>query len=52
MRVDEPRPGDLAPRLDDLIDAELLVPIRSSSGEMPDAALLDTDAFRHGTDDE
>lgn len=52
MSVDEPRPGELAPRLDDLIDAELLVPIRSSSGEMPDASRLDTDAFRHGTDEE
>ncbi len=52
MNVDDPRPGDLAPRLDALIDAELLVPIRSSSGEMPDASRLDTDAFRHGTDEE
>ncbi len=52
MSVNEPRPGDLAPRLDDLIDAELLVPIRSSSGEMPDASRLDTDAFRHGTDED
>lgn len=52
MTVDEPRPGELAPRLDVLIDADLLVPIRSSSGEMPDASRLDTDAFRHGTDEE
>jgi len=52
MSVDEPRPGELAPRLDVLIDADLLVPIRSSSGEMPDASRLDTDAFRHGTDEE
>jgi hypothetical protein len=43
--------GELAPRLDELIDAELLVPIRSSSGEMPDAARLGIEAFRHGTDD-
>ena len=39
------------PRLDELIDADLLVPIRSSSGEMPDASALGADAFRHGTDD-
>lgn len=44
MTVDEPR-------LDALIDADLLVPIRSSSGEMPDASALGVDAFRHGTDD-
>ena len=50
--MDDLRPGADAPRLDVLIDAELLVPIRSSSGEMPDSSLLDTDAFRHGTDDE
>jgi hypothetical protein len=47
----EPRPGDLAPRLDELIDTELLVPIRSSSGEAPDPTRLGTDAIRHGTDD-
>jgi hypothetical protein len=28
------------------------VPIRSSSGESPDAERLSTDAYRHGTDDE
>jgi hypothetical protein len=39
------------PRLDALIDADLLVPIRSSSGEMPDVSALGVDAFRHGTDD-
>jgi len=43
--------GEVAPRLDELIDAELLVPVRSSSGEMPDAAQLGVDAFRHGTDE-
>jgi hypothetical protein len=48
----EPKPGELAPRLDQLIDSELLVPIRSSSGESPDAERLSTDAYRHGTDDE
>lgn len=39
------------PRLDALIDADLLVPIRSSSGETPEASALGVDAFRHGTDD-
>jgi hypothetical protein len=50
--VTDPQPGDLAPRLDELIDRELLVPIRSSSGESPDAERLSPDAYRHGTDDE
>lgn len=49
MSVNEPRAGELAPRLDALIDAELVVPIRSSSGASPDPDLLDADAFRHGT---
>jgi hypothetical protein len=48
----EPRVGELAPRLDELIDVDLLVPIRSSSGEMPDAAGLDVAAYRHGTDED
>ena len=39
------------PRLDALIDADLLVPIRSSSGDAPDVSALGVDAFRHGTDD-
>jgi hypothetical protein len=38
------------PRLDELMDAELLVPIRSSSGAAPDPEVLDAGAFRHGTD--
>jgi hypothetical protein len=50
--MDEPRAGEHAPRLDALIDAELLVPIRSSSGSSPDPDLIDAEAFRHGTDDE
>ncbi len=50
--TDDARVGELAPRLDDLVDAELLVPIRSSSGEAPDPARLTIEAFRHGTDDE
>jgi hypothetical protein len=48
----EPEPGALAPRLEELIDADLLVPVRSSSGEMPDPASVPVEAFRHGTDDE
>lgn len=51
MTMDDLRHAD-AVRLDALIDADLLVPIRSSSGEMPNASLLDIDAFRHGTDDD
>lgn len=43
--------GDLAPRLDQLINAELLIPIRSSSGESPDPERLSIEAYRHGTDD-
>lgn len=50
--MNDARVGELAPRLDELVDAELLVPIRSSSGEAPDPARLATEAFRHGTDDE
>jgi hypothetical protein len=49
--VTDVMPGDMAPRLDELAAADLLVPIRSSSGEAPDAARLGVDAFRHGTDD-
>ncbi len=52
MMMDDLPAGAEAVRLDALIDAELLIPIRSSSGETPDSALLDTDAFRHGTDED
>jgi hypothetical protein len=52
MTDQEPAVGALAPRLDELTDADLLVPIRSSSGEMPDPDRLGTDAYRHGTDDD
>lgn len=45
-------PGEMAPRLDQLVDRELLVPIRSSSGESPDAERLSIEAYRHGTDEE
>ena len=48
----EHAPGELAPRLDQLIDLELLVPIRSSSGEAPDAQRLSIEAYRHGTDEQ
>lgn len=46
----EPLPGSAAPRLDDIAELELLVPIRSSSGQSPDATRLGVDAYRHGTD--
>lgn len=48
----EIEPGALAPRLDELIGADLLVPIRSSSGETPDPDRIGVDAFRHGTDED
>jgi SseB protein N-terminal domain len=44
-------PGSDAPRLDTLLDADLLVPIRSSSGAAPDPDRLGADAFRHGVDE-
>lgn len=47
----DPVPGADAPRLDALLDVDLLVPIRSSTGDVPDAEQLPTDAYRHGTDD-
>ena len=50
--TDEESVGSLAPRLDELMDADLLVPIRSSSGETPDPDRLGIDAFRHGTDED
>jgi hypothetical protein len=40
-----------APRLDELVGIDLLVPIRSSSGEAPDPTRLASDAYRHGTDE-
>ena len=52
MTERELEPGALAPRLDQLMDADLLVPIRSSSGEMPDPERIGVEAFRHGTDEE
>src|SRR5690606_9654922 len=50
MTDERPPAGDEALRLDALLDADLLVPIRSSSGEMPDSQRLTAEAFRHGTD--
>lgn len=47
----EARPGSEAPRLDALLDVDLLVPIRSSSGARPDPRALAADAYRHGVDD-
>ena len=48
--TEEPLAGSQAPRLDTLIDADLLVPIRSSSGDAPDPGVIGVDAYRHGTD--
>ena len=44
-------PGSEAPRLDSIVDAELLVPIRSSSGVAPDPERVGPDAYRHGVDE-
>jgi hypothetical protein len=49
--VTEPAPGSEAPRLDALLDSELLVPIRSSSGTAPDPERVGPEAYRHGVDD-
>jgi SseB protein N-terminal domain len=49
--VTDPVPGSEAPRLDALLEAELLVPIRTSSGAAPDAERLAPDAYRHGVDE-
>jgi len=51
MTERQPAVGELAPRPEGLVDATLLVPVRSSSGDEPDAEGLPTDAFRHGTDE-
>ncbi|MGH2427818.1 MAG: SseB family protein [Candidatus Limnocylindria bacterium] len=45
-----PQPGDRPRRLDELARQELIVPIRSSSGEPPDPASVTVEAMRHGTD--
>ena len=47
----EPVPGSEAPRLDAMLDAELLVPIRSSSGVAPDPERIGPEAYRHGVDE-
>jgi hypothetical protein len=51
MTDQELEPGALAPRLEELLDVDLLVPVRSSSGEMPHPASIGAEAFRHGTDE-
>jgi len=51
MKGDGPGVGDLAPRPEALLDADLFVPVRTSSGEAPDPEQLPIDAFRHGTDE-
>jgi len=50
VTADDAGVGAGAPRLEALIDAELIVPIRSSSGAAPDPDDLDVSVFRHGTD--
>jgi SseB protein N-terminal domain len=49
--VTDPAPGSRAPRLDALLDGDLLVPIRSSSGAAPDPDRIGPDAYRHGVDE-
>lgn len=49
--AEDPEVGSLGPRPEELADALLLVPVRSSSGEAPDAEAMPIEAFRHGTDD-
>ena len=48
----EPQAGSMAPRLDALIDADLLVPVRSSTGAAHDPSELSSIDFRHGTDED
>ena len=47
----DPVPGSAAPRLDALLEADLVVPIRSSSGAAPDPERLGPDEYRHGVDE-
>lgn len=51
MTDETPGVGDLAPRPEALDEAELIVPVRSSSGEAPALEALTIDSFRHGTDE-
>lgn len=51
MSFDQRQPVDETAGLDALIDADLVVPIRSSTGATPDHEMLEVSAFRHGTDD-
>ena len=44
-------PGSEAPRLDAIVDADLLVPIRSSSGASPEPVGIGPEAYRHGVDE-
>jgi SseB protein N-terminal domain len=50
--TDEQQAAEIEPTgpLVDLLDRELLIPIRSSSGSQPDPALVSVASFRHGTD--
>jgi hypothetical protein len=43
--------GSEAPRLDAIVDADLLVPIRSSSGASPAPVGIGPEGYRHGVDE-
>jgi hypothetical protein len=49
--IDDLRADTVPPRPEDLATATLLVPVRSSTGEVPDPSGISIDDFRHGTDD-
>ena len=51
MTDDGPGVGELAPRPEALDEADLIVPVRSSSGEAVDPERLTIDSIRHGTDE-
>lgn len=51
MTVPDPEAAPQPPSVDALVDATLLVPIRSSSGASPDGEQVQLDDFRHGTDE-
>lgn len=52
MRDPGPPAGDRPPRLDELSQRELMVPLRSSSGESPSPGEVTVERMRHGTDAE
>lgn len=46
-----PQPGELAPALSDLLELELVVPVRSSTGTTPNPREVSIAEMRHGTDE-